>query len=98
MGPMQAIAALKAIEGDLRARGVAGVLLFGSVAPSEADAASDIDVLLDIAQEASFSLFDQASLAVELSERLGARVDLVTRDGLHPALRPRIEPEAVRVF
>lgn len=98
MEPAHILSAIRSIESDLRARGVASVFLFGSVARGEAHPASDIDMLLDIRKDARFSLFDQAGLAAELSERLGAAVDLVTREGLHPALRPQIEAEAVRVF
>jgi predicted nucleotidyltransferase len=31
-------------------------------------------------------------------KRLDTRVDLTTRDGLHPRLREQIEREAIRVF
>jgi predicted nucleotidyltransferase len=32
------------------------------------------------------------------ADQLGRRVDLTTRRGLHPKLRPRIEASAVRVI
>ena len=74
--------------------GVAGLSVFGSVARGEAARESDIDVL-DFEGPADFSRY------MELKERLEgllkARVDLVTRKGLRPALRPIIEKEAIRV-
>ncbi len=75
--------------------GVAGLSVFGSVARGEAARESDIDVLVDFEGPADFSRY------MELKERLEgllkARVDLVTRKGLRPALRPIIEKEAIRV-
>ena len=36
-------------------------------------------------------------LKFELEDRLGKRVDLVTRSGLTPRVRPYVEREALRV-
>ncbi|MEJ2433829.1 MAG: DNA polymerase III subunit beta, partial [Pseudolabrys sp.] len=33
-----------------------------------------------------------------LEQSLGVEVDVTTRDGLHPMLRPGIEQSAVRIF
>ena len=78
-----------------RELGVLELCVFGSVARGEAGAGSDVDVLVDFAGEATFERF--MSLKEQLEALLGAPVDLVTRKALRPALRPRIEAEAVRV-
>jgi len=94
----EAISRLKPFEHRLRERGINALYLFGSTARDEAGAASDLDLLYDYDLSGSFSLFDQAGAMLELSDGLGASVDLVSRIGLRPRLRARIESEMVRVF
>ena len=93
-----ALSRLKALEGNLRAQGVSSLRLFGSQARDEAGPASDIDVMFDIAPDARFSLFDQARIARQLSELLGAKVDLVPRRSLHPVVKARAEAESITIF
>lgn len=81
---------------ELKARfGVAELALFGSVARDEAREGSDVDVLVTFASPPSFRDFMELKFLLE--ERLGAKVDLVTRAGLKPRVRPHVEREAVRV-
>jgi cytidylate kinase len=42
-------------------------------------------------------VFPEADLKFYLEDVLGRRVDLVTRKGLRPRLRPSVEAEAIRV-
>jgi predicted nucleotidyltransferase len=94
----EAIARLKAAEPDFRARGAEGLYLFGSVARDEAGAGSDVDVFIDPDPARRFG-FDEFMAVYELlQERLGARIDYTTREGLHRRLRPEIEKTAIRVF
>ena len=92
------IARLKAAEPDIRARGVSGLYLFGSVARGSAEANSDIDVFVDPDPMRRFGFDEFMSVYELLQERLGARVDYTTRQGLHRRLRPEIEKNAIRVF
>jgi len=98
MRPTQTIDSLKALEQSLRAQGVCGLHVFGSQARGEAGAASDIDVMFDIAPGARFSLFDQARIARQLSETLNANVDFVPRRSLHPLVKASAEAERITVF
>lgn len=93
-----AIARLKELEPELRSQGVGALYLFGSTARGEASDASDVDLLFEVAQGARFSLFDQARIGRQLSERLHAKVDFLSRRSLHPILRPTVEAEQVQVF
>lgn len=93
-----ALARLKPFEPRLRERGINALYLFGSTARDEADDASDLDLLFEYDASRKFSLFDQASAMLELSDGLGANVDLVSRNGLRPRVRARVESEMVRVF
>jgi uncharacterized protein len=75
--------------------GASNVRVFGSVARGEADAASDVDFLVDF--EPGRSLLDLASLLVELEDLLGHPVDVVTEPGLKGRIRQRVLTEAVAV-
>lgn len=91
-------AELKALEKPLRELGLAALALFGSTARGTARADSDIDVLIDIAPDVRFSLVDLVSVKDFLEDRLGRTVDVVTREGLDPAIRDRIIREARAIF
>ena len=93
-----AIDRLRSLEAELRAQGVAALYLFGSTARGDASHASDVDLLFEVAPDCRFSLFDQARLTRQLSERLDTPVDLISRRSLHPLLRAGVEAEQVRVF
>ena len=75
--------------------GASNVAVFGSVARGEAQAASDVDLLVDL--DSRRSLLDHIGLQQELEDLLGVRVDVVTRRGLHPMLRDNVLAEAVPV-
>ena len=98
MRKAEAIARLKPFERRLRERGISALYLFGSTARDEAGEASDLDLLYEYDPSRKFSLFDQAGAMLELSDRLEAKVDLVSRAGLRPRLRARIEGEMIRIF
>lgn len=89
---------LAALEKPLRERGLASLSLFGSIARDAGRAESDVDVLVDIAPNVRFSLIDLVSVKDFLEDQLGRRVDVVTKDGLEPAMRDRVLREAQAVF
>jgi uncharacterized protein len=91
-------AELKALEKPLRERGLAALALFGSTARGTSRPDSDVDVLIDIAPDVRFSLVDLVSVKHFLEDRLGRKVDVVTREGLDPAIRDRVIREARAVF
>ena len=73
--------------------GARNVRIFGSVARGEADDASDIDLLVEF--EPTVSLFDHASLLVDLQDLLGRKVDVASDRGLKERIRDRVLREAV---
>ncbi len=81
-----AMAALRAHEEDLRRMGVESLFMFGSTARDEARGDSDVDLFFDH-PEGSLGLFAPMALKEEAARILDRPVDLMTRRGLHPALR-----------
>lgn len=75
------------------AHGGRDLRVFGSVIRGAAGLQSDVDLLVDFPSSPSFEQFMDLKLALE--DLLSARVDLVTRRGLRPELRQRIEQEAI---
>jgi uncharacterized protein len=53
--------------------------LFGSVLREDFHPESDVDVLVDFAADADWSLFDHVDMEEELSTMLGRKVDVVNR-------------------
>ena len=75
--------------------GARNVRVFGSVARGEADAQSDIDLLVEF--EPDRSLLDHAALWLELQELLGCKVDVVSEGGVKARIRDRVLREALPV-
>jgi predicted nucleotidyltransferase len=94
----QALNLLRQHEAEFRQAGIGALYLFGSVARDQARDASDVDVFFDLERPQGFTLFDLVALRERLQDILGTKVDLMTRKGIHPRRRPRIEAAAVRVF
>lgn len=91
-------AELAAMEEVLRKEGVAALALFGSVVRGEAQADSDIDVLIDIDPKAKFSLLDHVGVQLLIEDRLNRKVDVALRSGLRPGAGKNILNEAEAVF
>lgn len=72
----------------LRRYGVSKAGLFGSVARGESGGDSDVDIVVEFKGEKS--LLDLAGLKIDIEDRLGRRVDVLTYSSIHPLLRERI--------
>jgi putative addiction module CopG family antidote len=92
------IATLRALEPELRDRGVASAAVFGSVVRGQARSDSDVDVLIGIDPAMAFDLLDLVGVKNLLADRLGRPVDVVEREALKPPLRDNILAEAETVF
>jgi len=69
------------------------VRVFGSTARGDTHYASDIDLLVTLAPEAS--LLNLGGLLEDLKELLGPRVDVVADDCIHPRMMNAILKDAV---
>jgi predicted nucleotidyltransferase len=72
--------------------GAYNLRVFGSVARGEERPDSDVDLLVDLAEDRGFS--DYLAVAEALQRQLGRKVDLVLARSLSPHFRPYIEADA----
>ncbi|RZM82145.1 nucleotidyltransferase family protein [Leptolyngbya iicbica] len=75
--------------------GASNIRVFGSVARGEANAESDIDLLVDL--EPGRSLLDHIGLMQDLADLLGRSVDVATPSALHARIKDRVMQDAVRL-
>ena len=75
----------------LRRYDVERAALFGSYVKGEEREDSDIDILVEFKGEKS--LLDLAGLKIELEQKLGRKVDVLTYNSLHPLLKDKILQE-----
>ena len=90
--------ALRAMEGELRRRGVIGLRLYGSLARGEATAASDVDLVLTVAPDRPFSLLDMSAVRLLVADRLGREAAVVVDADLAPEFLARIARDLVVVY
>ena len=91
-------AELAAMEETLRKEGVTTLSLFGSVVRGEAQADSDIDVLIEVDPGVDFGLLDRIGVKHLIEDRLNRKVDVLMKGGIRSAFEPRILREAETVF
>ena len=87
------IRVLREQKTQLEKDGVTEIGLFGSYARGDADESSDIDVLLGLSDDSPLTLFSLVGIEQSLSEKLEAKVDLVLRRDLKPAIGRRVLSE-----
>ncbi len=80
----------------LRRYGVKRAAVFGSFARGEERKMSDVDVLVEV--PSGMSLFGFSGLKLDLEDRLGRKVDLVSYRSIHPALKRRILREQIPIY
>ncbi len=67
---------------------VARIDLFGSVARNAGTPGSDVDLLVEFLPGSNIGLFEMGALKEDLEERLGCRVDLVSRPAIERSRNP----------
>ncbi len=94
----QIIEKLRALEPELRAKGIVSLQMFGSRARGDDVADSDLDLLFEIEPGARFTAFDWAGTSIRLSERIGVPTSLFSERGLKPRMRERIANDLIPIF
>ena len=94
----EALKVLREHQGELRARGVRHAALFGSVARGEAGPKSDLDIMIELAPEASYDIFAYVELKEYIAGLFSGPVDVVNREALKPYLRPPVAADSIYAF
>jgi uncharacterized protein len=75
------------------AHGAGNVRVIGSIGPEDQGAASDLVLLVDMAE--GRSLFDLVALSNDLEDSLEIEADVVTEASLSPYIRDRVLADAI---
>jgi predicted nucleotidyltransferase len=98
MDRQEILARLRENEGALRARGVSHAALFGSRARGDNRPDSDIDIMIEVDPAARIGVYEYVALKNYIAELFDGPVDVVSRDGLKPYVRPAATAGAVYAF
>lgn len=98
MNDTEIIAKLKENEAALRARGVTHVALFGSRARGDNRPDSDIDIMIEVDPAAGIGVYEYVALKDYIAGLFEGPVDVVSRAGLKPYVRPAATTDAVYAF
>jgi len=71
--------------------------LFGSYARDEYDTGSDVDLLVQVPEKKSLSLFDLAEIKHQLEKLIHLKVDVVMKSAVRPDFLERITPELILI-
>lgn len=80
----------------LKSRGIRKAGIFGSFAKNEQRKNSDIDILIQPSE--NMSLLGFVEVKLELEDKLGKKIDLISYKGIHPLLRTHILKEEIRLI
>lgn len=77
--------------------GVSKIGIFGSFAYGDFTSKSDIDVLIDLSKNNNLGYLGLVNMENNLSDKLGRKVDLVTKNALKPYVRDDILKSVIYV-
>jgi predicted nucleotidyltransferase len=89
---------LRANERALRELGVTHAAVFGSRARGDNRAESDTDIMIDVDPNAHISVYDYVGLKEYIAALFDGPVDVVSRKGLKPWVRPAAIADAIDAF
>ncbi len=94
----QALAILQRHRPELQDRGVRHAALFGSTARGDRHAGSDIDIVIELAEDTTIGVYDYVALKDYIAGLFDGSVDVVNRDALKTHLRSAALGDAVYAF
>lgn len=95
MNKQEILQTLKSLRLKLGQYKVINISLFGSFVRNEQSETSDVDVLVEFEQSATF--FDLVRLGFFLEENLGRKVDVIPTESLRAEIRDKVLKERVMV-
>ena len=85
------------VEEILKRYGVKIMAIFGSVAKNTDTEDSDLDLIVEF-EKGRKNLFKMIELSQKLSDLLGVKVDLLTKDSISRYLRDKIDKEKIVIY
>jgi predicted nucleotidyltransferase len=98
MNRQEILAKLRENQTALRARGVSHAALFGSRARGDDRPDSDIDIMIEVDPDAEIGVYEYVALKNYIAELFDGPVDVVSREGLKPYVRPAATTDAIYAF
>jgi uncharacterized protein len=89
---------LRQNEAALRARGVSHAALFGSRARGDDRPDSDIDIMIEVDPAAGIGVYEYVALKDYIAALFDRPVDVVSREGLKPYVKPAVTTDAIYAF
>ena len=89
---------LRQNETALRARGVSHAALFGSHARGDNRPDSDIDIMIEVDPAAGIGVYEYVALKDYIAALFDRPVDVVSREGLKPYVKPAVTTDAIYAF
>ncbi len=77
---------------------VSSAWIFGSFARGENDYKSDIDIMIQVMDDSTFSLFDLAEIQYQLERKIPYKIDVVMKGGIKPQIMDRIKPDLKLIY
>lgn len=98
MNKQDVIKTLVGHKDELLARGIIHAALFGSVARGEARPDSDIDIMIELAPDASLDIFAYVELKDFIGSLFPGPVDVINKAALKPHVRPPATADSIYAF
>ena len=92
------IATIRKNAEAIRAEGVTKLAIFGSRVRGDNRADSDLDVLVDVAPDASFSLLNLIGVRHIIEDATGLQAQATMRRSIPPRFAERIADDIIEVF
>ena len=80
----------------LKKAGVSRSFVFGSYARKETKKDSDLDLIVEFNKRKT--LLDLIALKLELEEKMGIKIDVLTPDSIHPKIKNLIQKEKIKIL
>jgi uncharacterized protein len=92
------IAAIKEHAGAIKAEGVSTLAIFGSRARGDNRPDSDLDVLIEVEPDASFSILNLIGVEHIIQDATGLQTQATMRRSMRPRFAQRIFDDILEVF
>jgi uncharacterized protein len=89
---------ITALRPKLEAEGVSHIALFGSRARETHRLDSDVDILVEVAEETQFSILNLIGVEHIVSDATGLPANAVMRRSLTDSMKSEISKDAVEIF